>query len=191
MVDACIAILDETCGFSSPGRMLAVLRFQKEAKELLEGEWNSMYWTRDTILTLEEYQNDPENWERAMEHARAVMKKRRDDRYGTSSTEDNEEDDDEDDEEEEVEAGVENSEIEEVEVVTENDGEDDDQAGSTSEGGADVVASKEGMTSGKPKKKAGKAETEVATQVKMATPFLHPFTGNGKNILANTKAFAL
>lgn len=130
---------------------------------MLEGEWNSMYWTRDSIMSLEEYINDKENWERGMEHARAVMKKRREDRYGTSSSDDEEDDDDEEEEDAEMEDGS-GSLGGDTEGAVGGDVEEEGHSESSSEGAPDVVAGKEGSASSK-SKKTGKAETESAAQV--------------------------
>lgn len=69
---------------------------QKEAKEFLEREWNAQYWSRNTSMTLEEYIDDDENWERASQHAWEVM----DEARGISKKEDDDDDDDDDDSEE-------------------------------------------------------------------------------------------
>lgn len=129
---------------------------------MLEGEWNSMYWTRDTIMSLEEYINEKENWERAMEHARAVMKKRREDRYGTSSSDDEEDDDDDEEEDAEMEDGSESL-GGDTEGAVGGDVVEEGHSESSSEGATDVVTGKEGSASSK--SKAGKAETESAAQV--------------------------
>lgn len=119
---------------------------------------------------MEEYQADEDNWDRALEHGYAVVNKEVRDRYGTPDYEDDEdEDEEEDDDEVEVDDDVEASEGEEVETVAVGDDEDEEEdteeADAASEGETDAVASKEGNSSGKSKKKVRKVEADVSTQV--------------------------
>lgn len=115
---------------------------QKEAKEFLEKEWNAQYWSRNTSMTLEEYVDDDENWERASQYAWEVM----DESRGISKKKEEDEDDDDDDDSEEDEG--------------EPEGNEEDSSETDVTGGPVDVAGKD-TGSSKTKKKT-KADMDVS-----------------------------
>lgn len=122
---------------------------QKEAKEFLEKEWNAQYWSRNTSMTLEEYIDDDENWERASQHAWEVM----DEARGISKRKEDDDDDEDDDDSEEDEGEPEGTEDKE----NEEDSSEADAAG----GPVDVAGKDTGSSKTKKKTKADADVTKV------------------------------
>lgn len=122
----------------------------------MEREWNAQYWARNTTLTLDEYYEDGDNWDRAVAHAwdvvydRSSSKKVEED---SDDDDDNDDDDDDDDDDAVVAEGEEDDDEEEDE---------DDSTETGVAGGTSDVIGKEGGASGKSKKGAAQTEADTA-----------------------------
>lgn len=127
---------------------------QKEAKEFLEREWNAQYWSRTTTMTEEEFYEDEDNKERALEHGWEVVNEDRGISKKALVEEDDDEDEDDDDEDEDDDDDEEGmvAEGKDEEDGDEQDDEDSSEANATG-GGTDNLKSK---------KVASKTEADVA-----------------------------